>query len=178
MISLIIDTSSDNNFALLCYGETPWHEIELPSGRDQSKHLLNAIQSLLTKANISLTDLNYIGVAVGPGTFTGTRIGVITAKTLAFAAHLPIVGFCSLKRYVPTNDGPFTIQRDAKSKGYYAISGEKTGATIHYTKKPFLTSTPIECAHQSSYHHLVKLVQKKFSSGQIETATSLTASYL
>ena len=133
---------------------------KIPSGKDQSKYLLKAIDALLGKH--ALKELTYIAVGVGPGTFTGTRIGVITAKTLAFARDLPLIGFCSLKRYIPEQDGPFTITRDAKSKGYYAITGVKTGKQIHYTKEPHLLKEPTSTPLQSSPPHLANLIQKKF----------------
>lgn len=149
---------------------------KIPSGRDQSKYLLPTIDELLGKH--ALKELTYIAVGMGPGTFTGTRIGVVTAKTLAFAHNLPLIGFCSLKRYIPEQEGPFIVTRDAKSKGYYAITGVKTGEQIHYTEEPHLLKEASKAPLQSSPTHLANLIQKKFMNCEVETPTSLKIVYL
>lgn len=60
-----------------------------------SKILFPALLELLDKAKVSLKDLDYIAVARGPGSYTGTRIGAIIAKSLAFALTIPLIGFDS-----------------------------------------------------------------------------------
>ncbi len=177
MTSLIIDTSLESNFVMLSQGGVPLKIEKIPSSKDQTKYLLPTIDTLLDKQ--SLKDLIYIAVGIGPGTFTGTRIGVVTAKTLAFAHDLPLIGFCSLQRYVPKQDGSFIVTYDAKSKGYYAISGVKTGNHIHYTKDPYLLMTQSPTASlQSSFSHLATLVQQKFINNEVETPISLKIIYL
>lgn len=57
-----------------------------------SMGLLPKIQSLLRAANCQPTDINAIGVSIGPGSFTGLRMGVSTAKTLAWALNCEIYG--------------------------------------------------------------------------------------
>ena len=54
------------------------------------------LQDLLAKAGLSLTDLSHIAVNVGPGSFTGIRVGINLARTLAYACGIPIVGICAL----------------------------------------------------------------------------------
>lgn len=58
----------------------------------KSQKLLELIDEALKKENIKLTDLSEIEVNLGPGSFTGLRIGVSTANALAWALKIPING--------------------------------------------------------------------------------------
>jgi len=58
--------------------------------------LAPAIASMLTRSEIKTTDLSALAVAIGPGSFTGLRIGLAFAKGLALAHSLPLVGVPSL----------------------------------------------------------------------------------
>lgn len=62
-----------------------------------SATLLPMIESLLSNAGLSLSDLGLIAVAGGPGSFTGVRIGVSTVKGLAFPGNIPAVSVSSLE---------------------------------------------------------------------------------
>ena len=59
-------------------------------GFNHAQNLLPAIESLLQANNLSLKDLIGIKVNPGPGSFTGTRVGVAVANALSFALHIPV----------------------------------------------------------------------------------------
>ena len=61
-----------------------------------SERLLGAIELILREAHCALEDLDGWAISLGPGSFTGLRIGVSTVKGLAFATEKPVVGFPSL----------------------------------------------------------------------------------
>ncbi len=61
-----------------------------------SRQLLRNLDFLLHGAGLSIDALDGIGVSLGPGSFTGLRVGAATAKGLALAANKPVVGFSSL----------------------------------------------------------------------------------
>jgi len=67
------------------------------AGLTHSRTLLPMIHSLLDGLDRKVGDIDKIAVAHGPGSFTGLRIGVATAKGLAFAADKPLVGVSSLE---------------------------------------------------------------------------------
>lgn len=61
-------------------------------GMHLSERLMGHIDGVLTDASASIADVDVFAVGLGPGSFTGTRIGVMTAKTLAAVLGRPIVG--------------------------------------------------------------------------------------
>lgn len=65
-------------------------------GMHLSEHLIGHIDSVLKDADAVLADVSAFAVGIGPGSFTGTRIGVMTVKTLASVQHVPIYGIDSL----------------------------------------------------------------------------------
>ncbi|MDH7463353.1 tRNA (adenosine(37)-N6)-threonylcarbamoyltransferase complex dimerization subunit type 1 TsaB [Chitinophagaceae bacterium 26-R-25] len=65
--------------------------------RDHSSWLQNAIQRILTASGRSVSDLNAIAVAEGPGSYTGLRVGMATAKGLCFALNIPLITESTLK---------------------------------------------------------------------------------
>lgn len=71
-------------------------EIALASGRRHAEHLAPAIQYLTREVGVPLSALSAIGVGVGPGLFTGLRVGITTAKILAQAQRVPVVAIPSL----------------------------------------------------------------------------------
>ncbi len=64
--------------------------------RSHSECLMELISKALEFAGISVSDIDSIAVDVGPGSFTGVRIGVNCANALAFALNVPVVSVCSL----------------------------------------------------------------------------------
>ncbi|MET0727823.1 MAG: tRNA (adenosine(37)-N6)-threonylcarbamoyltransferase complex dimerization subunit type 1 TsaB [Acidimicrobiales bacterium] len=65
-------------------------------GRRHAETLAPAVEFLCRQARVELTDLGAIAVDVGPGMFTGLRVGVAAAKALSYARRLPMVGVPSL----------------------------------------------------------------------------------
>ena len=68
-----------------------------PSLRAQTTQVLPVIQHILHSANASLADVMSVGVAIGPGTFTGLRVGMSLAKGIALGRGIPIVGVPTLQ---------------------------------------------------------------------------------
>jgi tRNA threonylcarbamoyladenosine biosynthesis protein TsaB len=69
---------------------------QLSRGRRHAETLAPAVDNLCRQAGISLDDVGAIAVDVGPGLFTGLRVGVATAKALATALRIPMIGQTSL----------------------------------------------------------------------------------
>jgi tRNA threonylcarbamoyladenosine biosynthesis protein TsaB len=93
---LTIDTSTTVCSVALSNGEETVAEYLVNQGRTLTSRLLDCVDIVLKGAGLTVDDLDGFGVAIGPGSFTGLRVGVATAKGLAMAAGKPIAGFSSL----------------------------------------------------------------------------------
>jgi tRNA threonylcarbamoyl adenosine modification protein YeaZ len=65
--------------------------VDLPTDRGSAQSLASSIDSLLRTENLRPSDLGCIAVLSGPGSFTGLRVGVATAKSMAYALSIPVV---------------------------------------------------------------------------------------
>lgn len=136
MISLIIETSTEKGCVAITDKVNVIFEGNLPSGLNNSKFLLPEIEKGFQSLNISPKDLNYIVVGIGPGSYTGIRVGVMAAKTLAYALKIPLIGICTLECFVPKDEGVFASLIDAKIGGAYCLKGIKTKEAVEYITKP------------------------------------------
>lgn len=67
------------------------------AGREHSSQLLPRIEDLLAGCGVTRDRLTAVGVAIGPGSFNGLRVGITTAKAICLALDLPIVGVDTLR---------------------------------------------------------------------------------
>lgn len=74
-------------------------------GQQHSVEIFAAIEGVLTEGRAKRADITAIGVAIGPGSFNGTRVGVTVAKTLAFIWNVPLVGVSTLAAIAQTQVG-------------------------------------------------------------------------
>ncbi|HAJ26105.1 MAG TPA: tRNA (adenosine(37)-N6)-threonylcarbamoyltransferase complex dimerization subunit type 1 TsaB [Syntrophus sp. (in: bacteria)] len=94
---LALDTSGETASVAILRDETVLGEIFLDLGRNHSEILLPSIEHLLTATGLELMAIDVFACTVGPGSFTGIRIGVGTIKGLALAADRPVVGLSALE---------------------------------------------------------------------------------
>ncbi|MEC3860902.1 tRNA (adenosine(37)-N6)-threonylcarbamoyltransferase complex dimerization subunit type 1 TsaB [Mesobacterium sp. TK19101] len=89
---LAFDTSAAHCAAALLCGETVLAEMHENMGRGQAERLFPLLEDLLRAAGKGWSDLDRIGVGIGPGNFTGIRISVSAARGLALALGIPAIG--------------------------------------------------------------------------------------
>ncbi|WP_028551879.1 tRNA (adenosine(37)-N6)-threonylcarbamoyltransferase complex dimerization subunit type 1 TsaB [Paenibacillus sp. UNC451MF] len=94
---LAIDTSTSSMSIALVRGNELLGEINSMAERNHSIHLLPQIQQLLTANGLSAKELDAFGVGVGPGSYTGVRIGVTAAKTFAWTHEMALLAVSSLE---------------------------------------------------------------------------------
>jgi|SRR5690625_1485376 len=97
MYSLTIDTSNHVLGVALMKGNKVIGEFVTNLAKNHSVRLMPAVDQLMKEVDASPEQLDKIIVAKGPGSYTGVRIGLTTAKTLAWALDIPVVGVSSLK---------------------------------------------------------------------------------
>ena len=94
---LAIDTATEILSIALHDGESLAAELTLRAGRQHSALLAPLIERTMTQAEVSMDELSALAVSVGPGSYTGTRIGVALAKGLAAPRDLPLAPVTTLE---------------------------------------------------------------------------------
>lgn len=122
---LAVDTSSKICAVAILEDNKVIDEIKLDNGKTHSENLMPIIKEILDKNNLTLKDMNLIAVSVGPGSFTGIRIGIATIKPMAEVYNLPVASVTSLEtlaRNIENKEKDFTIISliDAKNNQVYA----------------------------------------------------------
>lgn len=124
-LHLAIDTSTSRPVAALLQGEKCLHEWMGAEALRHHETLLGGIDECLRSTDFTLRDLHFLSVGVGPGMFTGLRIGITTAKFLADPLGIPCVPVSSLVA-VALQSGALEHKTvwavaDARSKRVYAL---------------------------------------------------------
>jgi tRNA threonylcarbamoyladenosine biosynthesis protein TsaB len=96
VVILAIDTATSRVSVALGDGGEVVGAVALAGGRRHAEQLAPAIRYLCDELHVELRHLASIAVGVGPGLFTGLRVGVTTAKVLAQTLRVPVVGVASL----------------------------------------------------------------------------------
>ena len=94
---LAIDTSTMVSGAAIATKDRLIAEVTMQLKLPQSQVLLGHIEDVLKIAHMDKKDLDGIAISIGPGSFTGLRIGVATVKGLAFATNKPCIGVSTLE---------------------------------------------------------------------------------
>ncbi|MDW7650687.1 MAG: tRNA (adenosine(37)-N6)-threonylcarbamoyltransferase complex dimerization subunit type 1 TsaB [Bacillota bacterium] len=97
MYILGIDTATLVCSAAVVSGEQTLAEYNLQVKKTHSERLLPLIDTMLRDTGLSAARLGAVAVAAGPGSFTGIRIGMVTAKALGQALDVPLVGVSTLE---------------------------------------------------------------------------------
>lgn len=113
-ISLAIDTSTSRTVVGLLDGEKVLFEKYAEGATDHGR----AVSELVAQALLNKPEPEQIVVGMGPGPFTGLRVGIAFARTFALAREIPVIGVCSLDA-IETGKSDYTIAIDARRKEIY-----------------------------------------------------------
>lgn len=122
-ILLTVDTSTPAGSVAVSRGEMLLGEILLNVRSTHTDRLLSTLNQLLTDVGLSLAAVDAFAVLVGPGSFTGLRVGVATVKGLALATGRPVVGVSTLQALatqVPFSRHQLCVLLDARKNEVYA----------------------------------------------------------
>lgn len=127
---LALDTSTSTCVVGISEDDHPLAETTFQAGRSSSAKLLPALQWLLEIVGLKTTDLDAFGIVLGPGSFTGLRVGLSTIKGMAWALKKPFVGINALDvlvHQVPEKERCLVPMLDARKGRVY-------GAVYQWTK--------------------------------------------
>lgn len=100
MLVLGIETSHEPGSIALTRDGVCLEECDLSGGKRRGQSLVLEIQELYRRHGISIRETDLIGVGIGPGSFTGLRVGIVAAKGIAYACGIPVGGIPTLRAIV------------------------------------------------------------------------------
>ena len=132
MITLFLDTST-TKLIVGIYNDNDCIFIKNDdSANDLSSNVLPSIKECLDNTNLTVDDINKIIVVNGPGSFTGVRVGVTVAKTLAWTKNININTISSLELLATTKvETEYVVPLiDARRDAFYAAMYDKKGNAV------------------------------------------------
>ena len=117
-------------------------EHSLVSRITHSKRLLTSIQTIMQECELKWPDLDGLAITIGPGSFTGLRIGLTTIKGICMATGLPLIGISSLEALAcqfPYCSLPICPILDARKQEVYTALYHTTSGTIRTDMEPCVT---------------------------------------
>ncbi len=136
---LAIDTSTDVRVGLAADGAV-LASAAVTDSRAHAERLMPLVVSTLAESGRTLAEVGQLVVGVGPGPFTGLRVGVVTAHTLGFVLGVPVRGVCSLDAVAAgydSSEGEFLALSDARRKEVYWARYAADGTRL---AGPFVTA--------------------------------------
>jgi tRNA threonylcarbamoyl adenosine modification protein YeaZ len=132
-VLLAFDTASPTVAVGLYDGTTVLADLVSDQPMRHGEQLAPLIESALAAGAIEPADLTAIAVGVGPGPFTGLRVGLVTARTLGHVLSVPVHGVCTLDVLAAEAvasgavDGAFAVATDARRKEVYFATYDGAG---------------------------------------------------
>ncbi|HEU4568692.1 MAG TPA: tRNA (adenosine(37)-N6)-threonylcarbamoyltransferase complex dimerization subunit type 1 TsaB [Marmoricola sp.] len=130
---LAFDTATPHVTVALHDGEQVVATYSSPSPMRHGEMLAPGIAEVLARAGALNTDVTAVAVGVGPGPFTGLRVGLVTARTMGFALGIPVYGVCTLDvlaaEAIDAGLDAFTVATDARRKEVY-LAAYRDGARV------------------------------------------------
>jgi tRNA threonylcarbamoyladenosine biosynthesis protein TsaB len=148
---LAVDTSTASGSVALLDGQELRFEYNLQSAKTHNRRLLNSVDALLGELSLTIEDMDGFAVTIGPGSFTGIRIGISTMKTLAWVLGKPYAG-------IPTLDAlaaplqfaslPVCTLLDARKQEVYAALFQPDGTGSCQRVSPYQVISPQQVPSQ------------------------------
>ena len=132
MLLLGLDTATPAVTVALHDGGQPLAQLVTVDAHRHAELLAPAIAKVIADAGADRGDLTGVAVGVGPGPYTGLRVGIVTAKVLGAALDIPVYGVCSLDVIaadVECDDG-FLVATDARRRELYWARYDSAGNRI------------------------------------------------
>jgi tRNA threonylcarbamoyladenosine biosynthesis protein TsaB len=125
---LAIETSQSCCGACIYFDQDKYFEVSLNVKYLHAEKIFEIIDSVFKLSGITLSDIGCIAVSSGPGSFTGLRIGMSTAKGLAFGASIPIIA-------VPTFEAlAFQLSHTLNNSTEFVIANNVNSEEIYFAK--------------------------------------------
>jgi tRNA threonylcarbamoyladenosine biosynthesis protein TsaB len=136
---LILETSGQVGEVALAGGETLCAQRRLDAARRHARDLAPAVSELLAKRGWEPRDLTGVIVSLGPGSYTGLRVGIMSAKALAYATGCALIGvetFAAIAAQTPAAIAALDVIGDAQQDKVYVQRFERIGTQGYRSVMP------------------------------------------
>lgn len=169
---LTIDTTTSDMVVLLVRDNDVVDGSVYNSGTHHSETLCNAVQQLLARADITFADLDAYACAVGPGSFTGIRIGVATVKGYCTACRKPYIAVNCLQAAGESAQlgAGHKAMIDAGNGYYFAdYANDVQPCLVPYDFAEANPDVPVSAVASDRLDGIVTLVRAKFTAGEFDS---------
>ncbi|MGN1063084.1 MAG: tRNA (adenosine(37)-N6)-threonylcarbamoyltransferase complex dimerization subunit type 1 TsaB [Alphaproteobacteria bacterium] len=137
MLILALDTSSATISVAVLNEENVLYYTQQTMERGHGEALIPLIDATLKRARAAISDITGIAVAVGPGSFTGVRVGLSTARGIGLALNIPVYGVTNFEAVAYGVLKPITVVLDTKRGDYFTQLFDANG---HPSANPIIQS--------------------------------------
>ena len=175
MIVLGIESATESAGVALASSDGVLATVEIARGRRHAESIVPCVQFVCERADVELSEVGAIAIDVGPGLFTGMRVGIATAKSLAMALGVPMVPLTSLEVLATgestTEDIIVPVVDARKSEVFWAMY-RRTDHGIELLRQPIVGSIddlvadlmerdqPTVCAGDGAHRYQVEITDR------------------
>lgn len=158
MKTLAVDTSTMMATCALLDEDRLLGEFSLNQDMTHSENLVPMIKEMLDNLNLKVKDIDLFGVAIGPGSFTGLRIGIATIKSFAHVFDKPVIGVSTLEGLafnLPYNGYIVPIIDARRNRIYTGIYNRIKGNLINIVEPTIMEVDKLMELLQEEYDHII-----------------------
>lgn len=158
MKTLAVDTSTMMATCALLDEDRLLGEFSLNQDMTHSENLVPMIKEMLDNLNLKVKDIDLFGVAIGPGSFTGLRIGIATIKSFAHVFDKPVIGVSTLEGLafnLPYNGYIVPMIDARRNRIYTGIYNRIKGNLINIVEPTIMEVDKLMKLLQKEYDHII-----------------------
>lgn len=157
---LHIDTATEVCSVSISRGKEILHNVETHEPNQHASKLTLFIEEAIQQSGITKAELNAVAVSMGPGSYTGLRIGVSTAKGLCYGLDIPLIGVNTLESMFEGYKAAATVQEDslyfpmidARRMEVYTATWNAVGKLIKPTAAEIIDATSFDHYENCEIH--------------------------
>jgi len=175
---LVIDTASEYMFLSLLIDDNEVGVVYEYGHQNHSVTILPFIEQLLKKNQLELSDINEVIIGIGPGSYTGVRIGVSIAKMIGYLNHISVKAVSSLAILASSANQQFIVPSIDARRGnsFIALYENKNGSLIRIIEDKLTNTTDFLNHIQTTYEYVTEgkpQIQKLLNSSLLQTVENV-----
>ncbi len=121
MVTILLDSSNTSLTVGIARDDVLLESVSYEAWQSQSEHMVPELDKLLNKYNVDKSEIKEVAVAVGPGSYTGVRIAITIAKTIAAALGAKIYAISSLRCQKDCKNPSICVINARSGRSYFGV---------------------------------------------------------